>query len=292
MLKFKYSGSTKSVWLIGPLMKVGSAKSNDIVLSEDVIAPLHCYLHVNQNKIEIEPVEGNEVYINEVLVKAKTVLKLTDITRIGTQEFSIIDPQSKAAIIPAPTQSAPVSSEATVFRAPPTVAAVSQASGWMLQGLHKNLLNKRYPIDGTMSLGRSQDCELHFSYDRLSRKHAELKVIDNVLIVRDLDSSNGTYHNGEKIKQAKLRGGDTIAFDKLEFTVIAPSSSTGEGVGADSFNQTVVRSALTPEMMKQASVKPSSSKTEASKKSSATNALMIAVGVLIILVVAAVIFLK
>lgn len=137
MLKFKYAGSTKSVWLIGPLMKVGSAKSNDIVLLEEGIASLHCYLHINQNKIEIEPVEGNEVYVNEVLITARLTLKSADITRIGTQEFSIIDPQSKAAIVPTPAaHSAPISSEATVFRAPPSVAAgpTSKASGWMLQG--------------------------------------------------------------------------------------------------------------------------------------------------------------
>lgn len=300
MLKFQYVGSTKSVWLIGPIMKVGSSKSNELILTEEGIEPLHCYIHINQNLIEIEPIGTNQVYINEVLLKKKTALKVGDTTRIGSQEFTVSDPQSKVTP-PIPTQQ-PVSSEATVFRVPVSVTAqVPEASGWMLQGLHKSLKNKRYPIDGTMYLGRSQECELHFSYERLSRKHAEFRVMDNVLIVKDLDSSNGTFVNGEKIKQAKLRGGDTIAFDKLEFTVIAPTGgagASGEAMNEGNLNQTVVRSALTPEMLKQGS-KPASvnkpaevSPSPAQKKSSAANIIMITAGVVILLVVGAVMFMK
>jgi pSer/pThr/pTyr-binding forkhead associated (FHA) protein len=297
MLKFQYVGSTKSVWLIGPVMKVGSSKSNELILTEEGIEPLHCYIHINQNLIEIEPIGTNEVYINEVLLKKKTALKVGDVTRIGTQEFTVSDPQSKVAP-PIPVQQ-PVSSEATVFRVPVSVSGAvgTEASGWMLQGLHKSLRNKRYPIDGTMYLGRSQECELHFSYERLSRKHAEFKVMDNVLIVKDLDSSNGSFVNGEKIKQAKLRGGDTIAFDKLEFTVIAPVGAGGEAMSAGSLNQTVVRSALTPEMLKQANKPGSADKSSEDipasnpKKSSSANVIMIAAGVVIVLAVCAVLFL-
>lgn len=286
MLKFQYRGSTKTVWLIGPVMKIGSAKSNEIVLGEENVAPLHCNLHIAEDRIEVEPVADNPVYINEVLVKRKTLLNLDDVVRIGTQEFSILNPQSKAAIVPAAP--APVSSEATVFRAPVNIDAAGEGSGWMIQALHPNLRNKRYPIDGTMSLGRSQECELHFSFDRLSRKHAEFKVIEGVLIVKDLDSSNGTFVNGEKVRQAKLSAGDTVAFDKLEFTVIAPSGNA-KAEDPDALGHTVVRSALTPEMIRQAS-KPQAAPAQPAK-SSAASMLMVAAGVIVLLIVAAVLFL-
>ena len=293
MLKFQYRGSSKTVWLIGPMMKIGSAKSSEIVLAEDDIAPLHCHLYVNENKIEIEPVGDNPVYVNEVLVKKKMPLGLKDVVRIGTQEFGIIDPQSKAPIVPA--AQAPMSSEATVFRAPVNMGGAGEGSGWMIQALHPNLRNKRYPINGTTSVGRSQECGLHFSFDRLSRKHAEFKVIDGVLVIKDLDSSNGTFVNGEKVKQAKLSAGDTVAFDKLEFTVIAPVSVSNKSAeGTESLHQTVVRSALTPDMIKQAS-KPVTQQAESSPqaaKSSAASMLMIAAGVIVLLIVGAILFLK
>lgn len=293
MLKFQYCGSKKTVWLIGPTMKVGSLKSNEIPLAEEGVAPLHCYIHINGNNVEVEPIGEHEVYVNEVLVKKKTSLNLGDITRVGTQEFLILDPQSKAAIVPSSLQQAPVSAEATVFRAPASLPA--EASGWMLQGLHQSIRNKRYPVDGTMYLGRSQECELHFSHDRLSRKHAELKVIDNVLVLKDLDSSNGTFHNGERIKQAKLRGGDTIAFDKLEFTVIAPSASVVHGSEPENLNQTIVRSALNPEMLRSAAspvspLKEPVASSSVQKKASLVSMLMIGVAVLVVLLVAAAVF--
>ena len=291
MLKFQYRGSNKTVWLIGPVMKIGSAKSNEIVLAEEGIAPLHCHLHVNENRIEVEPLGDNPVYINEVLVKKKTLLGMEDVVRIGTQEFAILNPQSKAAIVPAAAP-APVSSEATVFRAPVNLDAIGEGSGWMLQALHPNLKNKRYPIDGTKSLGRSQECELHFSFDRLSRKHAELKVIDGILVVKDLDSSNGTFVNGEKVKQAKLSAGDTVAFDKLEFTVIAPSSAGKSAEGAEGLNQTMVRAALTPDMLKAAKPQSLPEQKAVGKETPVASMLMIAAGVVILLIVAAVLFLK
>jgi len=233
MLKLQYLGTTKSVWLIGPTMKLGSANNNDLIISGEGIAPLHTLITINGDTLIIESVENNKTYINETVLEGKKSINLDDIIRIGTKEFTIVDPKAaNKPAAPAAQADATASSEATVFRAavvPGGAESSSQeASGWMLQGMHKNLRNKRYPIEGTMILGRSQDCELHFSYDRLSRKHAEFKIIDGVLILRDLDSSNGCYHNGEKVKNAKIHPGDTVSFDKLEFTVIGPSGSQGQ----------------------------------------------------------------
>lgn len=289
MLKFQYNGLKKSVWLIGPKMTLGTAKSNEIVLEGEGVATSHCYFYINNDVIEVEPIDNNPVYINEMLIKKRTVLKPQDITRVATQEFSIINPQSKAAILP--TAPEPMSSESTVFRAIPSV--VADASGWILQALHPNYRNKRYPIDGTMTLGRSPECELHFSFERLSRKHAELKLINGVLTVKDLDSSNGTFHNGEKITQAALKAGDTVAFDKLEFTVVAPTAVVPAGHEPDAMNQTVVRSAVTPDMMKQAKAKrdtaapqPQASAAPSPSEKSNSNVILIAATVVVVVVIA------
>lgn len=292
MLKLQYLGTTKSVWLIGPTMKLGSANNNDLIVSGEGVAPLHVLIKINGDSIIIEPTENNKTYINETLLDGKKSLNLSDIIRIGTKEFVVIDPKMKTGSVATTPADAPVSAEATVFRAAvsPSAPNAQQASGWMLQGMHKNLRNKRYPIEGTMILGRSQDCELHFSYDRLSRKHAEFKIIDGVLILRDLDSSNGCFHNGEKVKNARLHPGDTVSFDKLEFTVIGPNNSPAESENA--LNQTVMRSAITPEMIKQAgksnksapsAVTGSNANSKPMKtKTSIGNALMITAAVVIV----------
>jgi pSer/pThr/pTyr-binding forkhead associated (FHA) protein len=45
----------------------------------------------------------------------------------------------------------------------------------------------------------------------ISRKHAEVVRTGDVCVLRDLGSTNGTYHNGKKIdSEVELKSGDQI----------------------------------------------------------------------------------
>ena len=236
MLKLQYRGSLRSAWLIGPTMNVGSSKENELVVLGEGISEVHGRLHITDETLAFEPLPRCFTYVNEVRLESRRELHVNDILRIGTREFVVVDPQQQA-------------NEA----AKSTEEAALPASGWMLQGMHNSLRNKRFPIDGNMIVGRATDCDLHFGFDRLSRKHAELKVLSGVLMLKDLGSSNGTFLNGKKVSQATLHGGDTVAFDKLEFVVIAPviTRKSGEQKWTSSASQTIVQSAVTPDMVRQ-----------------------------------------
>ena len=272
-------------------MRIGSARDSEIPLSGEGIGAVHGYLHIDVENVIYEPILGQVSYINEKSVSKKTPFKVTDTLRIGSHEFSLSDPQAAKKQAPSSVSSAikkkPAvpenDTQSTVFRE----VAIPEASGWMIQGLHPSLKNKRFPIDDIAVIGRSNECELSFANDRLSRKHAQFRLLDGILFLKDLDSSNGVFHNGEKVSQAKLANGDTIAFDKLEFTVIAPKAQNDELVGGtvDNSNATVVRAAITPEAMQQAqkaSVKPVNKVAEPVPEipSSNNNTLMI-IGVII-----------
>src|SRR5690606_311324 len=45
-----------------------------------------------------------------------------------------------------------------------------------------------------------------------------------LLYVRDLGSANGTFLNGERVNEARVRRGDELRFDTLSFGVIGPPS--------------------------------------------------------------------
>lgn len=299
MLKLQQRGTEKTIWLVGPLVKLGSARTNDFVIAGTSIEPHHCSLHISEEGIIAESMEGAVTYLNEKQIKGKLTVDAGDVLRIVNHEFVIIDPANKAAATSAVmSKESPVSSEATVFRAAPVVSkenTPNQASGWLLQGLHKSLQNKRYPIEGTVVLGRTSECELAFSYDRLSRRHAELKVIDGVLVVRDLDSSNGTYVNGEKIKQATLHHGDTLALDKLEFAVVGPSSANAASP-EKALSQTIVRPAINPSAVKQANnggqKKIEEKAIKADEVASKTGIIIVAVAVVIVALLAFVFLIK
>lgn len=68
-----------------------------------------------------------------------------------------------------------------------------------------------------MSLGRVEDNQIELNHNSVSSSHAELTFDQNDYIVRDLESTNGTRVNGERVSEQKLRKGDLIRFGNIEF---------------------------------------------------------------------------
>jgi hypothetical protein len=63
---------------------------------------------------------------------------------------------------------------------------------------------------GRLVIGRSSGCELVLADDTVSRRHAELFIEDGRWLLRDLDSSNGTWLNGRRVVEAEVRPGDVL----------------------------------------------------------------------------------
>ena len=63
---------------------------------------------------------------------------------------------------------------------------------------------------GTMVIGR-QYGEIPLSDPEISRRHALIEIFSrDMIFVRDLGSTNGTYHNGRNIERSKMQTTDTI----------------------------------------------------------------------------------
>jgi hypothetical protein len=63
---------------------------------------------------------------------------------------------------------------------------------------------------GRIVLGRSSGCQLVLSDDTVSRRHAELRLVDGHWHLRDLGSSNGTWVNGRRVVEAEVVPGDEV----------------------------------------------------------------------------------
>jgi len=62
-----------------------------------------------------------------------------------------------------------------------------------------------------LTIGRDRSCELVLGDAEVSRKHARLETQGEVVYVRDLESSNGTFLNGQRLTGAiEMREGDAI----------------------------------------------------------------------------------
>ena len=61
----------------------------------------------------------------------------------------------------------------------------------------------------TTTIGRDEECEIILDGNTVSRRHCEIACQGATYILRDC-SRNGTYVNGERVRQARLRDGDQI----------------------------------------------------------------------------------
>jgi hypothetical protein len=59
-------------------------------------------------------------------------------------------------------------------------------------------------------LGRHRSCDVVFSDDAVSRRHARIFFRDGSWILQDLESTNGTRVNGVRVGRCRLRPGDRV----------------------------------------------------------------------------------
>lgn len=72
-----------------------------------------------------------------------------------------------------------------------------------------------------VSVGRAPENTLTEGGQALSRKHAVIHYIDGLPILKDLNSSNGTFLNGEEVHRPQvLSHGDVVTCGELSLTFI------------------------------------------------------------------------
>jgi pSer/pThr/pTyr-binding forkhead associated (FHA) protein len=81
------------------------------------------------------------------------------------------------------------------------------------------------PPDRSLIIGRSRSCDLRLPSGDASRRHAEIFATNDGYVVQDLGSTNGTFVNGEQVREHVLQPGDRIQ--------IAASTVTFCHVGGD-----------------------------------------------------------
>lgn len=82
---------------------------------------------------------------------------------------------------------------------------------------------ERYPLMGAMTvLGRDDTADIVLDDPGISRRHSEIRVTTDgphlVASIRDLNSTNGTFVNSERISSQRLSDGDEITVGRTTVT--------------------------------------------------------------------------
>ncbi len=195
----------QSVWLVEPGVKVGRSASNDLILDHAAVASLQFVIGVRADRLILKNRAPDQaLQVNGKTVNDRCLLHEGDRITLGDLELDIVDPKKGVGQIETtPTE-------------------------WSLKPNSAALGSRVFPLGETTLVGRSSECDIHLAVAHLSRRHAQLQILDGLLYVKDLGSSNGTFLNGEKVREARVRRGDELRFDTLSFGVIGPADDLGK----------------------------------------------------------------
>ena len=105
----------------------------------------------------------------------------------------------------------------------------TEGATWQLNALTEALGDLTLSVSDSLSVGRGSDNDVVLGSKQVSRNHAVLSVLNGELYVKDLESSNGTFVNEQRIegnKSQRLNANDTLGFASFNFQVNAPVAAT------------------------------------------------------------------
>ena len=74
-----------------------------------------------------------------------------------------------------------------------------------------------FPIKHQLTnLGRKLDNHIVLNDPRISRNHAQIRIMEQQYIILDLNSTGGTMVNGKRVNRSVLYSGDTISLAGVE----------------------------------------------------------------------------
>jgi pSer/pThr/pTyr-binding forkhead associated (FHA) protein len=212
MLKIRFKDNKyNAVWLVEPKITIGRSATNALVIDDPLVSDVHMEVLVDNEQLTLRNlIPTQPVTVNGQMVTGSCELKPDDQITLGQVELIVIDPKREAKVI------AEESANVTQLRA-------TKATGWSIKANHSALANRVFPLKDINIIGRANECDICLAAAHLSRRHAQLQIIDGMLFVKDLDSANGTFLNGKRVAEARVKRGDELRFDALTFGVMGPS---------------------------------------------------------------------
>ena len=96
----------------------------------------------------------------------------------------------------------------------------ADSGGFYASHLREEGLGLFEGVGEAITIGRQQGNTIQLTEKNVSRRHARLFPDgDDRWVVEDLESTNGTFVNGARIQEARLRSGDTLTVGRIDLVV-------------------------------------------------------------------------
>jgi len=149
-------------------------------------------------------------------------------------------------------------------------------------------------VDKT-TIGRVEDNTFQIAEQSVSSHHCEVLLKGADVVVKDLNSTNGTYINGEKISEKVLKPGQILRLGQIEIRLegegAAPAPASTGKKAMDQNTRVIPRGVKLNEFEQGSSGVKFGKDSPFAKKSNKTNMIFIVVGVVLgVIIIAGIVF--
>lgn len=198
-------GEHVPVTLTDGVVVVGAAEDAGIQLAQPGIAPRHAQIERRGERVQLQPC-AEPVRLNGRPVHDAIMLKPGDTLEFGEVRCRAVHATAEVEAVDSSTRMR---------------AAVPR---YVLRGVSGPTFGRSFGVGGEMVLGRQTDCDVCIPTGEVSRRHARIKPGPDGVLVEDLDSANGTYLNGKRIRSGILHPGEELALDTVRFMLLVPGA--------------------------------------------------------------------
>jgi predicted component of type VI protein secretion system len=180
------------------IFEVGSARTADVPLEDTEVAPVHVKVYAANGEFCAFDVSGRG-FLHNGNRTLKTQLANGDMITLGKSRLCFLtDDAATAASTPSPG---------------------GASSRVELQAVKGNDAGKKFDLAAKdmFIIGRGVATDITVWDIRVSRVHCRIDRDKDGYLITDLNASNGTYVNGQKIDTHRLKAGDEI---KLGSTIL------------------------------------------------------------------------
>ncbi len=220
-------GSHKKFSLSKGELLVGRDSDNDVVLASPAVSRRHARIYMWDSQVFIEDLgSSNGIFVQGKKINEAALVKPGVPINIGEFTLNVIYSDDEE------TEEKP--------------------ARFYLKGRMPPFKGEIIPLEeDEIFVGRVDENHIVITHNSVSRRHSVLKVDTSQGIVKlsDLESSNGTFVDGKRIKDAILQNGNIVSFGDVEFEFVdtmAPKTKVKDAkkIGGLKFSRNMIISLI------------------------------------------------
>jgi len=239
--------------IAGPSLVFGREAGCDVVVTGKDVSRRHAEIVQTPKGYLLVDSSTNGTFVNEERVQGQRILARADVVRIGEENFRFYadlapasppapGPPSSSGPQPGPATNAPQAASPHPPSSNPPLPAGARSSGPAGRpsqaGPLANLLVKGGALKGqrfqirtpVVNIGRADYNDIVLPDGSVSSAHAKLQRREGIWVLVDLDSTNGTFVDGERVQgDMAIAPGATVRFGDVQLAFEPTDDALGVG---------------------------------------------------------------